>query len=120
MLQAALLCSVLSGILGSVGVSANPIPKGIDGYKAHVAPFFEENCVRCHGPEKSKGKITVHSLDGDLSAGQELERWELIIDVLEHGEMPPEDETQPSDEEREAITAWIEGGLRDYVTKAAM
>ena len=119
-------CRRFVGLVGMmvapvVGSSfAAPIPKGLEGYKSHVAPFFKENCVRCHGPEKSKGKITVHSLDGDLSAGQELERWELIIDVLEHGEMPPEDEDQqPSEEERKAIIAWIEQGLRDYVTKAS-
>ena len=99
---------------------AEPIPEGLAGYRTHVAPFFEKNCVACHGPEKSKGKITVHSLDGDLSAGQELERWELIMDVLEHGEMPPEDEEQqPTDEERLALVKWIESGLRDYVAKAS-
>lgn len=120
-MQAALSCSVL-GLFSSWSwaAPAAPIPKGIEGYKAHVAPFFEKNCVACHGPKKSKGKITVHSLDGDLSAGQELERWELIIDVLSHGEMPPEEEDQqPTDEERAAITAWIESGLRDYITKAS-
>ncbi|MFK7852141.1 MAG: DUF1592 domain-containing protein [Akkermansiaceae bacterium] len=114
----AILCAV-SALSFESGFAAS-IPKGTDGYKSHIAPFFEQNCVKCHGPEKSKGKITVHSLDGDLSAGQELERWELIIDVLEHGEMPPEDEErQPTDEERAAVIAWIEGGLRDYVTSAS-
>lgn len=107
-------------VLSNSPSAADPITPGIDGYKSHIAPFFKENCVRCHGPEKSKGKITVHSLDGDLSAGQELERWELIIDVLEHNEMPPEEEDQqPTDEERAAVITWIESGLRDYVTKAS-
>jgi hypothetical protein len=89
-------------------------------FKGEVAPFFEAYCVKCHGPDKSKGKITVHSLDGDLAAGQELERWELILDALVHGEMPPEEEeNQPSAEDRAAIITWIESGLRDYVTKAS-
>ena len=83
-----------------------------------VAPFFEDHCIRCHGPEKSKGKITLHSLDGDLSAGQELERWETILDVLTAGEMPPEDEAQPSEAARNAVAAWIKHGLKDYVTQA--
>lgn len=119
MLHTALYCSVLPGFLAGANASAAPIPGGIDGYKTHVKPFFETHCVECHGPEKSKGKITLHSLDGDLSAGQELERWELILDMLEHAEMPPEYEPQPDDAERQAVAQWIEGGLRDYIAKAS-
>ena len=52
------------------------IADGTDGFKAKVMPFFEANCIKCHGPEKSKGKVTLHTLDGDLAAGHELERWE--------------------------------------------
>lgn len=94
------------------------IPVGEPGHGSHVKPFFETYCVQCHGPEKSKGKLTLHTLDGDLAAGGELERWEDILDVLEYGEMPPEDEKQPSDAERKAVVAWIDGGLRDYVDRA--
>lgn len=98
---------------------AQEIPAGVEGYRTHVAAFFQQHCVRCHGPEASKGKITVHALDGDLSLGQELERWETILDVLEFGEMPPEGEPQPSDAQRQAVATWIESGLRDYVAKAS-
>lgn len=105
-------------LLGSA--FATEIPSGKPGFESHIKPFFETHCVKCHGPEKSKGKITVHSLDGDLSAGQELERWELILDALEHREMPPEDEeNQPDDRDRAAIATWIDSELRDYVSKAS-
>ena len=73
----------------------------------------------CHGPEKSKGQISLHTLDGDLSSGRELERWEDVLEMLESGEMPPEDEAQPSETKRMLIADWIESGLRDYVRKAS-
>ncbi|MFK7911229.1 MAG: DUF1592 domain-containing protein [Akkermansiaceae bacterium] len=98
---------------------AKDFPLGKAGFETHVKPFFKAHCVECHGPEKSKGKITVHSLDGDLAAGQELERWEDILDALEHGDMPPEEEDQPSAEARAAMVKWIESGLKDYVKKAS-
>lgn len=97
---------------------AAEIPGGLDGFNQGIRPFFEAHCVRCHGPEKSKGKITVHSLNGDLAAGHELEHWETILEMIEDGEMPPDDEPQPSEEEREAVAAWIDAGLRAYVEKA--
>lgn len=98
---------------------AAAIPAGEDGFKSNVMPFFKANCIQCHGPEKSKGKITLHSLDGDLSAGHELERWALILEMFESGEMPPEGEKQPSKDERDAVIKWIETGLRDYVKQAS-
>ena len=88
-------------------------------FKKDVVPFFEEYCIRCHGPEKSKGQISLHTLDGDLSAGRELERWEDILEMLESGEMPPEDEAQPNQTDRMAIADWINRGLHDYVKKAS-
>ncbi|MDA7650382.1 DUF1592 domain-containing protein [Akkermansiaceae bacterium] len=113
----------LVGIL-SIGVAFWPmvsgaaeIPVGLEGFKLHVGPFFKEHCIKCHGPDKSKGKITVHSLDGDLAVGQELERWEDILDALAHEDMPPEEEDQPSAADRAAVVKWIESSLRDYVKK---
>lgn len=113
----AIIASLCLRLIGAT--YADEIPSGRSGFESHIKPFFETHCVKCHGPEKSKGKITIHSLDGDLSAGQELERWELILDALKHGEMPPEDEeSQPSGTERTATAKWIESGLRDYVKQA--
>ena len=83
-----------------------------------VAPFFKVYCIKCHGPDENKGKITLHTLDADLSAGRELEHWDLILDMLKSGGMPPEDEDQPSKADREAVANWIEAGLRDYVKQA--
>ncbi len=100
--------------------SAAEIPSGKSGFESHIKPFFKTYCVGCHGPKKSKGKITVHTLGGDLVAGQELDRWELILDALEHEDMPlDEAENQPSAADRTAIVKWIESGLRDYVKKAS-
>ena len=98
--------------------AAAPTARDAGEFESKVKPFFEKNCIACHGPEKSKGKITLHTLDGDLAAGQELERWELILEMLENGEMPPEDEPQPSEADRQAVAKWIDTGLRDYVENA--
>ncbi|MDB4537406.1 DUF1592 domain-containing protein [Akkermansiaceae bacterium] len=79
-----------------------------------VKPFFKEHCLSCHGPKKSKGDITLHTLNGEMEGG-DLERWELILEMLKSGEMPPEVEPQPDRESREKVSEWIESGLRAYV-----
>lgn len=97
------------------------IPAGEAGHRSHIKPFFETYCIKCHGPDKSKGNITLHTLDGDLAAGAdgEMERWEKILEVMDLEEMPPEDEKQPTSAEREAVKGWIDQGMRDHVAKAA-
>ena len=94
------------------------VSDGVEGFKTVVAPFFKAHCVRCHGAEKSKGEITVHALNGDMSLGQKLDKWESILDMLQVGEMPPATEPQPKAEDVKAVTKWIESGMRDYMTKA--
>ena len=96
---------------------AAEVPAGPDGFSKQVMPFFEANCIGCHGPKKSKGKVTLHNLDGDLTAGNNLEQWETILDMLKSGEMPPEDEPQPSVADRAAIVQWINRGLQNATAK---
>jgi hypothetical protein len=99
---------------------AADIPNGATGYKSHVEPFLQNHCIDCHGPEKSKGDITVHALNSDLSSGQELDKWESILDMLEFGEMPPIDQPQPKEAEVQAVIKWIESGMRKAVGRALL
>jgi mono/diheme cytochrome c family protein len=91
---------------------------GLPGFRGGVQPFLNNYCVKCHGPDKSKGDLTLHTLDGDLATGQELGKWESILQMLEYGEMPPVDEPQPQAEQTKAVVQWIESGMRDAVAKA--
>jgi hypothetical protein len=84
-----------------------------------VKGFFKAYCIDCHGPKKSKGDMTIHSLDFDLARGHELDKWELILDALKNGEMPPEGKKQPSTKVGEAVVKWIDLGLKSNVESAS-
>ena len=85
-----------------------------------VAPFFKAHCVKCHGPEKQKGKVTLHNVDGGLAAGKSLERWELILEVLESGEMPPEEETERPDAAAVAKDTGCDSSMRIIASGSAL
>jgi len=102
----------------AVPALAAEIPSGAEGFKSKVAPFLNTHCVGCHGPTKSRGQMTLHTLEGDLAAGKQQERWELVLKMLKAGEMPPEEQTQPDQADRKAVIAWIETELRDSHKKA--
>ena len=115
-----LVAQFAGAIIVSLSVSSyGEIASGPTGFHASIQPFFKANCIKCHGPEKSKGKVTLHTIDGDVLVGRDLERWEKILKELKSGEMPPEDEKQPTDAERNALIAWIESGMRQFASSAA-
>ena len=77
---------------------------------AKVMQFMQTYCVSCHGEKKQKGDFRVDTLKVAENAA-EAENWQLVLDNLHLGEMPPEDEKQPKAEEVEKITAWIQNEL---------
>jgi hypothetical protein len=78
---------------------------------AKVTTFLRTYCIDCHGPKKQKGDFRVDELKLSATAA-DAENWQLVLDNLHLGEMPPEDEKQPKQAEVEPVTAWIEGELR--------
>lgn len=81
--------------------------------RAAVEGFLKNHCVRCHGASKNKANLALHTLGGELVAGRDIERWELVLQMLESGAMPPEDEPQPQVGERNGVVQWIRAGLKE-------
>jgi len=60
--------------------------------------LFEEHCVSCHGPEKQKGKFRVDDLPLTITTLETAEKWQKVLNQMNSGDMPPEDEKQPKGE----------------------
>ncbi|HTQ08166.1 MAG TPA: c-type cytochrome domain-containing protein [Polyangiaceae bacterium] len=83
--------------------------------------ILAEHCVKCHGPDKQKGKLRVDSLaaleqggksgpavvPGDLATSLLIERISLGAGDDKH--MPPAKETQLTAHEFAALTGWVLG-----------
>ncbi len=110
-----LLCGLL--LAATTAAGANPTL-----FEARIAPIFEQHCVTCHGPEKTK-------------AGLRLDSHELVLEGAKHGEvvvpgslrsselhrrvtLPPDDEEAMPGEGKPPLSAdevrllelWIEAG----------
>lgn len=75
--------------------------------------FFSEHCIRCHDAKKTKGGFRIDTLERDFAQLQNAERWDEILLRINSGEMPPEDEKQPSQQARAAIADWIHTRLEE-------
>jgi len=82
----------------------------VEKVDSKVISFMQTYCINCHGEKKQKGDFRVDTLQISATAA-DAENWQLVLDNLHLGEMPPEDEKQPSAAEVEKITAWIQREL---------
>ena len=73
--------------------------------------FLKQHCIRCHGDNKQKADRRFDTLPPAIKKLDDLERYQEIVDQLNLGNMPPEDETQPTVAERAAMIAHLTGKL---------
>jgi len=58
--------------------------------------LFKEHCVSCHDAEKQKGKFRIDDLSFTITDIETAEKWQKVLNQMNSGEMPPEDEKQPA------------------------
>ncbi|MBT3469070.1 MAG: DUF1592 domain-containing protein [Opitutae bacterium] len=75
-------------------------------FEKDIRPILENTCLKCHGGEKVKGKVDFSGILNLEQAEEQLDLWEKVVDVLETGDMPPEDERQLTTGETRTILDW--------------
>ena len=90
-------------------ISAKPMP----------VDFLNKYCYDCHGEKKQKADRRFDFLTGSVEDFKQQELWQEILDQLNLGEMPPEDESQPSVREKLAVVELITQGIADSREKFA-
>jgi hypothetical protein len=81
--------------------------------------FLNKYCYDCHGEKKQKADRRFDFLTGSVEDFKQQELWQEILDQLNLGEMPPEDERQPSERERLAVVELITQGIAESREKFA-
>ncbi|MCZ6675242.1 MAG: DUF1592 domain-containing protein [Verrucomicrobia bacterium] len=93
-------------LIGSASLSA------VEAFNALVTPFIEEHCVKCHGEKKQKGDMRLDTLSRDLTQSENAFAWQDVADMLNLGDMPPEDEPRPPAKNLSKVVNAIEVELR--------
>ncbi len=91
---------------------AAPVP---DWHSAQAV--LSENCFDCHNAKKTKGGVDLKTLEVDPAVEANFALWEKVQEVLAKGTMPPEDETQLTKDEKQALGGWLNHEL-DFVANA--
>lgn len=93
----------------------------------HVFPIFEQSCLNCHNPDKTKGGLDLSTFNGTMkggSSGKIVEPGDTsstLINLAKHSAepiMPPEGEKLSADKIA-VLEKWIEGGLLETKSSTA-
>jgi hypothetical protein len=118
---AALLVFALSVVGSAQKQTASPAPVRTDApqkaplvtddtakvFDTIVKPFLAENCFPCHGEKKHKKELNFESFTSAKTLIDDRDRWDDVVLRLRHREMPPDDEPQPPEHQRQAVAGWL-------------
>jgi hypothetical protein len=79
-------------------------------FQADVQPLLKKYCLRCHNAETMKSGIRVDNLDGLLEGTRPL-LWKNIREQIADETMPPDDELQPTSDERLLLIGWTDDAI---------
>ena len=89
-----------------------------------IKAIFEKSCVKCHGPEKQKGKLRLDSLAAVLKGGENAPNVvpmnsakstlvHAVARLVDDEAMPPEGKGDPLTKDQVGlIRAWIDQGAK--------
>jgi mono/diheme cytochrome c family protein len=102
---------MLTGMLGVAQRAPAPVPilnaASADGFDTIVKPFLSAHCVTCHGHETHKRELNFEAFTSVSALVDHRDRWEDVVRKLRDREMPPDEEPQPSEHQRQAVAAWL-------------
>ncbi len=89
--------------------AADRMPQLLEArFQSTVHPFVQTYCVTCHGGTKPKAELDLSTYTTLDSIARDPRRWNLILERIKAGEMPPDDaEKQPTAAERKPVMGWI-------------
>ena len=95
------VCLIESIVLVQVLSGADP------DFPRVILPFLEEYCVKCHGPDKKKGELSLHQIKDDVGSEAGSERWIEVLNQMTFDEMPPsEEKKRPRAGETADVVQW--------------
>lgn len=104
-----LLCSFVCFVFPQQPPTRKPEAEPTDAkFQSHVKPFLEQYCHRCHGAKKQEAALDLSKDASPAAIAKNLRHWDIVLQRLRDGDMPPEDAPrQPKAEERAAVIEWL-------------
>lgn len=108
-LLTALVALALSAPLHVAAMAAEPAWR----VRPDAAALLERYCRDCHADGSTNGEVRLDNL-ASLKLDERLDLLNRVQEQVFLGEMPPKNETQPTEAERDRLVAWVSSELRAH------
>jgi len=86
-----------------------------------VRKLFEDHCIKCHGKGgKIKGEVDLLKLQSTVQLAENIDLLQSLIEVLDNGDMPPEDQPELKLNERNVAVNELRGMMKLALTKSGV
>src|SRR6056297_1831792 len=75
--------------------------------------FVSKYCIACHGPDHQESELRIDTLSRDFALGGDTHRWAELIERLNAGDMPPEGELQPTQDEIATFVSELDSRIKE-------
>ncbi len=75
-------------------------------FQRQARPILVQYCLECHSTEAREGELDMERFASLDDVRQHPSAWEKIVEMLDNGEMPPEDSEQPTDRQKNRLRDW--------------
>ncbi|MFO0915345.1 MAG: DUF1592 domain-containing protein [Pirellulales bacterium] len=96
-------------------VSAAESTDSAAAYSGRVRPLLQKYCFECHAGDTIEAEVDLSSFETLDSIRSNSRTWLKVRDMLDSGQMPPQESPQPEDAERDAMRRWV----REFLTQEA-
>src|SRR5690348_1677237 len=73
-----------------------------------VRPFLASYCVGCHSGASPAGQFDLRASSSVAAVVRDFSHWNLMIDKLSAGQMPPKVAPQPPAQAKQAVIEWVQ------------
>lgn len=88
-------------------------------FSRQIRPLLLRYCTECHATADPAGDLDLERFTSLDDVRRATRAWEKVAEMLDLGQMPPEDAAQPSQPEHRQLRAWIERYLQAEAAAAA-
>ena len=82
----------------------------VGGDEQAIHAILSQHCFDCHGGDEVAAALRLDSIDLEFR-GVDAETWHDVLNQVNRGEMPPEEQPEMTSESRQKLTGWIQANL---------
>lgn len=94
-----LIAAIAACDLGGKGVAIHAADVNASAASSPTQAFLAKHCQACHVGVKPKGNFRLDTLTQDFANRENRKRWLCVVEQVESGVMPPEDNPRPPAQE---------------------